>query len=150
MKISGNFTLEEVTKSQVALRLGINNDLPDELLQNAISVAENILEPVRKHYGKSIAPSSWYRSKALNKATGGSLTSDHCFGCAVDFEVIGVPNLEVAKFIRDNLNFKQLILEYYNPTQINSGWVHASYLDEQNNKDVLRTSDGKIYSKGLE
>ena len=150
MKISENFSLEEVTKSQVALRLGINNDLPDEFLQNAISVAENILEPVRKHYGKPVATSSWYRSKALNKATGGSLTSDHCFGCAVDFEVIGVPNLEVAKFIRDNLNFKQLILEFYEPSKINSGWVHASYLVGSNKKEVLRTSDGKKYFVGLE
>lgn len=86
----------------------------------------------------------------MNKATGGSLTSDHCFGLAVDFEVIGVPNLEVAKFIKDNLTFKQLILEFYNPTKINSGWIHASYFAGNNSKEVLRTLDGKKYFVGLE
>ena len=149
MQISKHFNMQEVVKSQSAIRLGIDNSLPDELYEYVIDVAENILEPVREFFNAPVRVSSWYRSPALNKAIGGSKTSDHCFGCAVDFEVDGISNKQVAIYIRDNLKFKQLILEFYTSGKPNSGWVHCSYLEGRNTNEVLKTSDGKNYKTGL-
>lgn len=149
MEISKHFNMQEVIKSHTATRLGIDNSLPNNLLPNVRLVAEKILEPVRVYFNRPIYPSSWYRSPKLNKVTGGSLKSDHCKGCAVDFEIKGMPNAVIAEFIRDNLEFRQLILEFYNPDKPNSGWIHCSYVEGDNKKEVLRTQDGKTYHKGL-
>lgn len=149
MEISKHFDMQEVVESQTALRKGIDNTLPDKLLPNVIMVAENVLEKAREFFHKPVVVSSWYRSPKLNKAIGGSVTSDHCKGCAVDFKIMGVPNKQVAIFIRDNLEFRQLILEFYNPDKPNSGWIHCSYVEGDNKKEVLRTQDGKTYHKGL-
>jgi len=149
MQILKHFNMQEVVKSQTAIRLGIDNSLPDELLPYVIDVAENILEHVREVFIAPVLVCSWYRSPALNKAIGGSKTSDHCFGRAVDFEVDGISNKQVAIYIRDHLKFKQLILEYYVSGKPNSGWVHCSYLEGRNTNEVLKTSDGKNYKTGL-
>lgn len=149
LKITDHFTMREVTESYTATRLGIDNSLPSELLPNVIKVAEKILEPTRLYFSRPIKVSSWYRSVELNKTIGGSAKSDHCKGCAVDFEIAGLPNKQLAIFIRDNLEFRQLILEFYDPKKPNSGWVHCSYVEGDNKKEVLRTQDGKTYHKGL-
>lgn len=149
MEISKHFNMQEVIKSYTATRLGIDNSLPDNLLPNARLVAEKILEPVRLYFSRPIIVSSWYRSPKLNKAIGGSLKSDHCKGCAVDFEIDGMANAFIAEFIRDNLEFRQLILEFHNPDKPNSGWIHCSYVEGDNKKQVLRTQDGRTYQTGL-
>lgn len=125
MNLSKNFTLSELTKSNDAARHGIDNTPTQEVAANLQGLAENILQPVRDHFGM-VTVSSGYRCKALNEKIGGAVVSDHMFGFAADFEVAGVQNKMLAEWIRDNLKFMQVILEFpgQNP---NDGWVHCSY-----------------------
>jgi hypothetical protein len=130
MKLSENLTLSEVTKSDTAKRLGIDNNPTPEHLANLKLVAENIFEPIRKHFGKPIFLSSGYRSKALNSAVpGSSSTSQHCSGEALDLDQdgksTGVTNKMVFDYIKNNLNFDQLIWEF--GTDSNPDWVHVSW-----------------------
>lgn len=153
MKLSKNFSLAEFTKSQTAIRMGIDNTPQGEHLEAARALFENVVQPVRDHFGPTII-NSGYRGPDLNRAVGGSSTSQHCKGEAVDIEVPGVPNAEVAQWIQDNLTFDQLILEFYTPGIPDSGWVHVSYKDEdaENRKQVLTAmkEDGKtVYKTGL-
>lgn len=149
MKLSENFTLSEFIKSDTATRLGIDNRAEPKHVGNLMLLCKNVLEPIRAHFGKPIVPTSGYRSKALNQAVGGSQTSDHSKGCAVDFEIAGIDNYTVACWIRDNLKFRQLILEFYKPGEPNSGWVHVSFVEDDLKNEVLTTTDGKNYKKGL-
>lgn len=149
MNLSTHFTLSELTKSQDAIRRGIDNTPTGSDINSLILVCENILEPVRKRYGIPFKPSSGYRSIALNEAVGGSKTSQHCFGQAVDFEVPGVSNFELASWIAQNLSFDQLILEFYKQGELNSGWVHCSYVGIGKNRKQCKTFDGKQYIGGL-
>lgn len=127
MNLTANFTLHELTKSETALRLNIDNT-PDEAKTEALRLlAVKVLQPVRDHYGVGVKVNSAYRSPETNQATGGSLTSDHCKGMAADIEIPGVPNAELAQWIMDNLEYTQLILEFYTPGIPDSGWVHVSY-----------------------
>jgi hypothetical protein len=148
VKLSPNFTLAEATKSQTAARLGIDNTPPATVMPALRAVATNILEPVRAHYGVPIVPSSWYRCPALNKAIGSGDKSQHVLGEAVDFEVGGISNLDVASFIVSSLNWDQVLLEYYIENQPFSGWVHVSLRASENRREVLRF-DGKSYKVGL-
>lgn len=127
MNLSANFTLKELTRSDTADRLGIDNTPDDEQIESLRLLCENILQPVRDHFGKPVKINSGFRCPALNQATGGSATSDHCKGQACDFEIDGVSNPDLAQFIADNLKYTQLILEFYTQGQPNSGWVHASF-----------------------
>jgi hypothetical protein len=98
-----------------------------EHLENFKKLAENIFQPIREHFGKPIHISSGYRSKALNTAVGGSLSSQHCTGEAIDIDMDGteITNAQIFHFIKDNLNFDQLIAEF--PVNSNPAWVHVSY-----------------------
>lgn len=127
MNLSANFTLKELTRSDTADRLGIDNTPDDEQIESLRLLCENILQPVRDHFGKPVKINSGFRCSALNQATGGSATSDHCKGQACDFEIDGVSNPDLAQWIADNLKYTQLILEFYTQGQPNSGWVHASF-----------------------
>ena len=154
MQITANFSLDEMTKSQTALRNGINN-MPDPIhLHNLHGLCHNILQPVREHFGRPVTVSSGFRSVELCLAIGSSSASQHAKGQAADFEVIGIDNKEVAEWIRDNLDFDQLILEFYNEGESQSGWIHCSYAGtdefgiEHNRKAVLRY-DGKKYMNGF-
>jgi zinc D-Ala-D-Ala carboxypeptidase len=152
MKLSKNFTLKEFTKSSTATRLGIDNTPKDEHLVAAKELFENCVQKVREHWGITRL-SSGYRSPALNEAIGGSKTSQHSKGQAVDFECDGADNLEVAKWIRDNLEFDQLISEFYEDGDPTSGWIHLSYVSPEKNRNKCLTAqrvDGKThYSFGL-
>ena len=147
MKLSKNFSLKEMTASQTAERKGINNNPNDDQITALQKLCENILQPVRDHYGKVVSVSSGYRSPELCVKIGSSLKSQHAKGQAADFEIFGVPNAELAKYIIDHLNFDQLILEFHKPEEPNSGLIHCSYKnDEDNRKQVLRAyrnDDGK-------
>lgn len=151
MNLSKNFTLSELTKSNEAARWGIDNTPTADVVENLKALAENILQPVRDHFG-IVTVSSGYRNKAVNAKAGGSATSDHIKGFAADFEVYGVQNKVLAEWIRDNLKFTQLILEFpgQNP---NDGWIHVSY-DKSNLKCQCLTaikSNGKtVYLQGLQ
>jgi hypothetical protein len=140
--LSPHFTLREFVKSQTALRRGIGNNPDDTEIKNLIALCENVLEPVREHFKKPVRINSGFRSPDLNSAIGGSKTSQHMTGEAADFEISGVDNLEIAKWIRDQLDFDQLILEFYEPGIPSSGWVHVSYR-RPNRRDHFTITKGK-------
>ena len=151
MNLSENFTLQEFTKSQTAERRDIDNTPVEGHIENAKVLFENVVQKVRDNFGVTII-NSGYRSGDLNYAVGGSNTSQHCKGQAVDIECPGIPTYDVAKWIEDNLDFDQLILEFYTPGIPDSGWVHVSYKTDDNRKSVLTAmkENGKtIYKPGL-
>ena len=151
VRLSKNFTLNEYIKSQTAIRRGIDNTPSDEHLSKAKSLFEYVVQPVRDNFGVTVI-NSGYRGFLLNQAVGGSTTSQHCKGEAVDIECPGVANYDIAKWIQDNIDFDQLILEFYTPGIPDSGWVHVSYKSEGNRKSVLTAmkENGKtVYKPGL-
>lgn len=152
MNLTTNFTLNELTQSETALRKGLNNAPTQDIISALQSLAANVLQPVRDHYGKGVKVNSGYRSPEVNASVGGSKTSDHCKGMAADIEIPGVANKELALYIRDNLQYTQLILEGYKEGVPDSGWVHVSY-DPTNLKKQVMTAkflNGKaIYSNGI-
>ncbi len=147
MKLSEHFTLRELTKSSTAERFGIDNNPNSDEMKALKKVCEEVLEPVRHHWGVPFAPNSGFRSKELNEKLGGSQKSQHMFGEAVDIEVPGVSNLELAYWIKNQLQFDQLILECWTGKP-DSGWVHVSYKDI-NRKEVLTYERKKGYTPGL-
>lgn len=151
MRLSDNFTLAELVKSQTAERCGIDNTPDKEHIENLQKLCDNVLQPVRDYFQKPVTISSGYRSPKLSQKIGSSSRSQHCKGQAADFEVPGISNKELADFINENLSFDQVILEFYNPDEINSGWVHASYVGERNRSEYLlaeKDENGKVrYSR---
>lgn len=127
MMLSPNFSLHEMIKSETALRLNLDNTPSDQVVANLKMLAVNVLQPVRNHFQRGVKVNSGYRSPDVNQAVGGSRTSDHCRGCAADIEIPGIANYELAKWIKENLKFKELILEFYTLGIPDSGWVHVSY-----------------------
>lgn len=127
MQLSKNLALAEVMRSETAKRKGISNMPTPEHIENFKLLAENVFQPIREHFGVPIILSSGYRSKELNTAVGGALSSQHCTGEAIDIDMDGttVKNAEVFNYIKDNLNFDQLIWEF--GTDSNPDWVHVSY-----------------------
>lgn len=128
MKLSKNLYLSEVTKSRTAKRLGISNEPTKEHLVNLQILAEKIFQPIRDYYNSPIYISSGYRSESLNKAIGGSKSSQHCKGQAIDIDRDGhsLPNNgQIFEYIKNNLEFDQLIWEFGSNT--NPDWVHVSY-----------------------
>jgi len=116
-----------MTRSDTATRLGLNNTPDEKTIDNLKTLCEKVLQPVRDHYGKTVTVTSGFRSSETNQAIGGSKSSDHVRGQAADIEIPGVPNAELAQWITDNLEYTQLILEFYTPGIPDSGWVHVSY-----------------------
>ena len=139
MKLTENFSLNELTKSQTAERKGIDNTPSAEHQDNLKSLCEMILQPIRDHFGQVVSVSSGYRSQELCVAIGSSTQSQHAKGQASDFEIFGVSNKELADYINENLDYDQLILEYWKgEDEPNSGWVHCSYTNGSNRKQYLR------------
>ena len=139
MKLTENFSLNELTKSQTAERKGIDNTPSTEHQENLKSLCEMILQPIRDHFGQVVSVSSGYRSQELCVAIGSSTQSQHAKGQASDFEIFGVSNKELADYIDQNLDYDQLILEYWKgEDEPNSGWVHCSYTNGNNRKQYLR------------
>ena len=149
-KISKHFTLGELIFSSTASRKGIDNTPSPEIAENLKRIANEILEPIRTHYGVPFRPNSGYRCPTLNSAIGGSSKSQHCKGEAVDVEVPGVSNYDLAKWVTENLAHDQVILENYTSGEPTSGWVHVSLkpAGEENRKMVL-TYSNKTYTNGL-
>ena len=138
MKLTANFSLSELTKSQTAERRGIDNTPSTEHQENLKLLCENVLQPVRDHFGEVVTISSGYRSPELCTAIGSKITSQHAKGQAGDFEIFGVSNKELADWIHYNINYDQLILEYWKESDPNSGWVHCSYSEGNNRRQYLR------------
>jgi zinc D-Ala-D-Ala carboxypeptidase len=139
MQLSKNLTLAEVTRSESAKRKGISNQPTLVHLENFKKLAVNIFQPIRDYFNVPIHISSGYRSKDLNSIIGGSSTSQHCKGEAIDIDMDGtsITNAQIFNFIKDNLNFDQLIWEF--GTDKNPDWVHVSYKStEKQRKQILK------------
>lgn len=151
MKLSPNFWLYEFTRSQTASRHNLKNTPNEQHIAKLRHWCLYVGQPVREHYGQAVNINSGFRTQALNNAIGGSSSSQHMLGEAADIEIVGVSNLALATWIRDNLQFDQLILEFYDASQgPNSGWVHVSYRAGNNRNEVLTKLAGVAgYSKGL-
>ena len=137
MKLTRNFSLSELIKSDTAIRLGIDNNPNADQIEKLIALCENVLQPVRDHFGR-VKVTSGYRSPELCAAIGSSVNSQHAKAEAADFEVLGVDNAEVADWINMNCTTDQLILEFYTQGEPNSGWIHASYVEFQPRAQYMR------------
>jgi len=149
-KLSDHFTLGELIRSATAERKGIDNMPPNEFISKLKRLCTEVLEPIRSHFGIPFRPNSGFRSEELNREIGGSSKSQHCLGEAVDIEIPGVSNYDLARWVNDNLEFDQLILECYRPGEPNSGWVHVSLKAEGlENRMAALTYSNRTYSEGL-
>jgi zinc D-Ala-D-Ala carboxypeptidase len=149
MKLTANFSLDELIKSQVAERKGINNNPSPMQIENLKALAVNILQPIRSQFDKPLIISSGFRCAQLCLEIGSSINSEHCAdnkSAAADFEIPGVDNKELAEWIKSNLEYNQLILEFYREGEPSSGWVHCSYSTDLNKKQSLIAyrQDGKV------
>ena len=134
-KMTAHFTLFDVCNSQTALSKGIDNTPSPQTIVNARLVLEKILEPLCSHFKTRPDVSCIFRSKALNKCVGGASDSQHLFGQAVDFTIVGVALINIVEYISKNLEFDQLILE--------PSWVHCSFSSSKNRQEVLKNVNGK-------
>ena len=151
-RISKHITYKEATRSVTALRLGIENKPSEYELQNMELIAEKVFEPLREAVNSPIKINSFYRSEELNKAIGGSSRSQHCQGRAIDIDDFYgyVSNSYMYYYIKDNLDFDQLIWEF--GTDTNPDWVHVSYVDSDSNRKrclLAYKEDGKTKYKDI-
>ena len=152
MNLTKNFTLSEMTKSDTALRLGLENEPDEQQLAALQTLCEKVLQPIRDYFGMGVKVNSALRTLPVNRAIGSSDNSHHVRGMAADIEIPSIPNAELAEWIVENLDFTQVILEFYTPGIRDSGWVHVSYVPEDLRKQVLTAmkENGKtVYKPGL-
>ena len=152
MKLTANITLDELTKSQTAERKGINNNPNPKQIDNIKALAINILQPLRSHYDRPLIISSGFRCAQLCVEIGSSVNRQHVAddnAAAADFEIPGVDNRELALWIKSELEYDQLILEFYKDNEPTSGWIHCSYSTDHNRNQSLRAmrEDGKVIYK---
>ena len=148
MKLSKHFSLKEMTKSGTAARRGLDNTPNEEQIENLKALCENILEPLRDYYeSRPIMVSSGFRSEKLSEAIGSSSRSAHCQGMAVDFEIPGFDNKQVAAHIKNNFDFDQLISEYYEEGVADSGWIHVAYKRDGSNRKQSLIKDKEGYKE---
>ena len=148
MKLSENFELHELIKSQIAERKGISNNPSTDQINNLKDLCLNVLQPIRSHFEEPVIISSGYRSGEVCIAIGSKPTSQHAEGKAADIEIVNIDNKELAMWIKDNLEFDQLILEFYKDGEPDSGWVHVSYNGDENRNQFLiatREEDKVVY-----
>jgi zinc D-Ala-D-Ala carboxypeptidase len=144
MNLSRNFSLQELTKSDTAIRKGIDNNPNADQIEKLKLICERVLQPVRDQFGR-VKVTSGFRSPELCLAIGSSVDSQHAKAEAVDFEVNGVDNAEVADWVYKNCETDQLILEFYTLGEPNSGWIHASYTEFNPRRQYMRAyREGKI------
>jgi len=150
MNLSRNFTLQELTKSDTAVRMGIDNNPNADQIEKLKALCENILQPVRDHFGR-VKVTSGFRSSELCVAINSSVNSQHAKAEAADFEVVGTDNAELFDWIKSNLEPDQLILEFYTPGEPNSGWIHCSWIPEGRRASFLHAfkQDGKTKYKPI-
>lgn len=155
--LSPHFSLAELTASATARQIGDPNQPGKAALECLRDLCAHVLEPVRVHFGKPVRVNSGFRALRVNRAVGSSDSSQHLLGQAADIEIEGVSNAELARWIRDNIDFDQLILEAYRPGVAGSGWVHVSWraFNRRGRKDkrgvltMTLGSHGPIYSSGI-
>ena len=141
MKLTTNFSLAELTASQTAARKGIPNNPTPGQIENLKKLCESILQPIRNHYDSPVIISSGFRTPELCVLINSSINSQHAKGQAADLQVIGVDNEALATYIKNNLDFDQLILEFYKKEEgPHSGWIHVSYVGKENRKQSLQAT----------
>jgi len=146
-KLSPHFRLREFERSQIANRFDIDNTVKEKQIYNNLTLlCENVLEPIRRHYGVPFSPTSGYRCLELNRRLGSSDKSQHVKGQAADIELSIVVNYELGIWIRDNLDYDTVLLEFYKKDVPSSGWVHVSYISKENNRKRALKFDGKEYT----
>lgn len=152
MKLSKNFSLKELTRSQTAIRHGIINLPNQEQLVCLTALTTAILQPIREVHGR-VDINSGLRVLELNRKIGSGDTSQHVLGQAADLECPSIDNLQLAQWIEQNLKFDQLILEFYEQGEPTSGWIHVSYNNQGENRGRVLTAsrvDGKTqYTEGI-
>jgi zinc D-Ala-D-Ala carboxypeptidase len=151
MRLSRNFTLAELTRSQTAIRRGIDNSPTMTVIDNLQALVDNVLQPLRDAQGP-VNITSGFRSEAINAAVGGSNTSHHTRGMAADLTVVGKTNKEICEWIRDNLKFTQLIWEFPTKENPQAGWVHVAYDPKDLKCQVLtatKVNGRTVYKAGL-
>ena len=152
MKLSKNFSLKELTRSQTAIRNGIDNSPNQEQLVCLTALTTAILQPIRETHGR-VDINSGLRVLELNRKIGSGDSSQHVLGMAADLEAPSIDNLQLAKWIEQNLTFDQLILEFYTAGIPTSGWIHVSYNNQGENRGRVLTAsrvDGKTqYTEGI-
>ena len=150
MNLTRNFTLQELIKSDTAIRLGIDNNPNSDQITKLRLLCENILQPVRDHFGR-VKVTSCFRSPKLCLAIGSSIESQHARAEGADFEVLGTSNAELSDWIFKNLEPDQLILEFFTPGEPNSGWVHCSWIPEGRRAQYLHAykKNGKTAYKPI-
>ena len=150
MNLSRNFSLQELIKSDTAIRMDIDNNPNADQIEKLKALCENILQPVRDHFGR-VKVTSGFRSSELCVAIGSSVNSQHAKAEAADFEVMGTDNAELFDWIKSNLEPDQLILEFYTPGEPNCGWIHCSWIPEGRRASFLHAykSEGKTKYKPI-
>ena len=152
MKLSKNFSLKELTRSQTAMRHGIDNSPTLDQLVCLTALTTAILQPIREVHGR-VDINSGLRVLELNRKIGSSDSSQHVLGMAADLECPSIDNLKLAQWIEENLKFDQLILEFYEKGEPTSGWIHVSYNNQGENRGRVLTAsrvDGKTqYTEGI-
>lgn len=145
-QLSRHFTLKELTKTTSGL---VNQPESPEIAARLATLCREVLEPIRNHFARPVIIHSGYRCAAVNSAVGGSKSSQHLRGEAADFHVSGYTVYEVARWISDNLDYDQVILEDFLPEHASSGWVHCSYARNNRNQDLTKFKNSKKYYPGL-
>jgi uncharacterized protein YcbK (DUF882 family) len=148
MRLSKNFSLKEFTRSETAAKLGINNVPSEAIVANLEMLVLRVLQPARDFLGP-LTITSGYRSMELNAAVGGAEVSQHLFGEAADVKSKNVSTYELACWIRDNCEFDQLILEYYDDSDPHSGWVHVSFTHRRPNRNEVLTIGKGTTKRGI-
>lgn len=147
VQLTRSFTLSELSKSRTALNRGWDNTPGKTCVENLKVLCEKVLQPVRDHFNLPVVISSGYRSANVNRAEGGAWNSQHLIGEAADFEIHGVHNADIWRWILANLQFDQLIAEHLSSKDPNAGWIHVSY-SKNNRKQALSCVKGN-YPQGL-
>ncbi len=144
MKLTENFSLKEMTQSQTALKNNIDNEPNAEQIENLRQLCKTILQPLREDFQLPIKVTSGYRSPELCEIIGSKPTSQHCANdcAAVDFEIPGIDNKKVFRYIIENLPYDQMILEYYDESDINSGWIHVSWSPNLRGQTLTKDKEG--------
>ena len=144
MKLTDNFSLKEMTQSQTALKNNIDNEPNAEQIENLKQLCQTILQPIRDDFQLPIKITSGFRSPELCEIIGSKSTSQHCANecAAADFEIPGVDNKKVFKHIIENLPYDQIILEYYDDSDINSGWIHVSWSPSPRGQALIKDKEG--------
>ena len=149
MMLTRSFSLQELSKSRTAKNRGWDNTPPPYAVENLKLLCEHVLQPVRDHFNLPVTISSGYRSANVNRAEGGSHVSQHMIGQAADFEIIGIHNADIWRFILTLPAFDQLIAEHLSLSDPNAGWIHVSYNHKNNRRQAISCVSGG-YVKGLQ